>query len=98
VAAAASPASRRWHTGGGWWGDGLRHPLPFSPVRGGDLGIFPRHEDARGSSLGFDGGGGLLLHRRWSAMLVALCGGSWDLTQVSGNGDLVRGVMAAGEN
>ena len=51
-----------------WWlvGDGLRLPLPFSPVRGGDLGILPRLEDARGSSLGFEGGGGLLLRRRRS--------------------------------
>lgn len=40
----------------------------------------------------------ILLRRRWSARLVVLCGGSWDLSQVSGDGDLVRGVMVAGEN
>jgi hypothetical protein len=79
-------------------GGGGRLSLRLSPVRGDDLGLLPRYEDARGSSLGFDGGGGLLLRRRWSARLVVLCGGSWDLTQVSGNGDLVRGVMAASEN
>ncbi|KAK1611981.1 hypothetical protein QYE76_035654 [Lolium multiflorum] len=39
-------------------GGGLRLSLRLSPVRGDDLGLLPRYEDARGSSLGFDGGGG----------------------------------------
>ncbi|KAK1678350.1 hypothetical protein QYE76_039198 [Lolium multiflorum] len=37
-------------------GGGQRLSLRLSPVRGDDLGLLPRYEDARGSSLGFDGG------------------------------------------
>jgi hypothetical protein len=81
-----------------WAGAGDDLPIVALPPRqGGVRGHPSRHEETWGSSPGH-GGGGHLLRRRWSARLVVLCGGSWDLTQVSGNGDLVRGVMAAGEN